>query len=66
MNEEDKDQDADGDNRKGDFEIDAAIKLPRAKTIRRDKLTIQRKSIKFYYRTNNTHDVRLGCLETQK
>jgi len=37
MNEEDKVQDADGDNRKGDFEIDAAIKLPRAKTIRRHK-----------------------------
>ena len=28
MNKEDKDQGADGDNRKRDFEINAAIKLP--------------------------------------
>jgi hypothetical protein len=37
MNEEDKGQDADGDNRKRDFESAAAIKLPRTKTIRRNK-----------------------------
>jgi len=38
MNEENKDENADGDNRKRDLEIDAVIKLPRAKTIRKNKL----------------------------